>query len=36
LQRLHAGELTHFPSEVVDGGRVFVPTLSGITAFRGS
>ena len=35
LQRIHAGELTHFPSEVVDGGYVFVPTLTGITAFRG-
>jgi outer membrane protein assembly factor BamB len=35
LQRLHAGSLTHFPSEVVDGGYVFVPTLTGITAFRG-
>ena len=36
LQRIHAGPLTHFPSEVVDGGRVFVPTLRGITAFEGS
>ncbi len=35
VQRLHAGDLTHFPSEVVDGGMVFVPTLSGVTAFRG-
>jgi outer membrane protein assembly factor BamB len=35
LQRLHAGSLTHFPSETVDGGYVFVPTLTGITAFRG-
>ena len=35
VQRVHAGSLTHFPSEVVDGGMVFVPTLSGITAFRG-
>jgi outer membrane protein assembly factor BamB len=31
-----AGALTHFPSEVVAGNHVFVPTLSGITAFRGS
>jgi hypothetical protein len=31
-----AGSLTHFPSEVIDGNRVFVPTLSGITAFHGS
>jgi hypothetical protein len=35
VQRIHAGSLTHFPSLVVDGGHVFVPTLSGITAFRG-
>ncbi len=35
VQRLHAGSLTHFPSEVVDGGFVFVPTLDGVTAFRG-
>ena len=35
IQRIHAGTLTHFPSEVVDGGFVFVPTLTGITAFRG-
>jgi predicted secreted protein len=30
------GALTHFPSEVVDGNRIFVPTVSGITAIRGS
>jgi outer membrane protein assembly factor BamB len=36
LQRIHAGSLPHFPSEVVSGGWVFVPTLTGITAFRGS
>jgi YVTN family beta-propeller protein len=30
------GSYTHFPSEVVDGNRIFVPTLSGITAIRGS
>jgi outer membrane protein assembly factor BamB len=35
VQRIHAGTLTHFPSEVVDGGFVFVPTLAGITAFHG-
>jgi outer membrane protein assembly factor BamB len=35
VQRIHAGNLTHFPSAVVDGGYVFVPTMSGITAFRG-
>jgi hypothetical protein len=34
LQRLHAGSVSHFPSQVVDGGYVFVPTLTGITAFR--
>ena len=37
VQSSHAvGELTHFPSQVVSGNRVFVPTMSGITAFRGS
>ena len=35
VQKIHAGDLTHFPSEVVDGGYVFVPTLTGVTAFRG-
>ena len=35
VQRIHAGSLTHFPSQVVDGGFVFVPTLGGITAFHG-
>jgi outer membrane protein assembly factor BamB len=35
VQRIHAGDVSHFPSEVVDGGYVFVPTLSGITAFHG-
>jgi outer membrane protein assembly factor BamB len=35
VQRIHAGNLTHFPSQVVDGGFVFVPTLAGITAFHG-
>ena len=35
VQRIHAGDLTHFPSQVVDGGYVFVPTLSGVTAFHG-
>jgi outer membrane protein assembly factor BamB len=34
-QRIPAGSLTHFPSEVVDGGYVYVPTLSGVTAFHG-
>jgi outer membrane protein assembly factor BamB len=35
VQRIHAGSATHFPSEAVSGGMVFVPTLSGITAFAG-
>ncbi len=35
LQRLHAGALPHFPSQVVSGDWVFVPTLTGVTAFRG-
>ena len=35
LSRQHAGQLTHFPSQVVSGDWVFVPTLSGVTAFRG-
>src|SRR4029079_14819868 len=35
VQRIHAGDLTHFPSSVVDGGYVFVPTLNGIAAFQG-
>lgn len=33
---ISTGSLTHFPSEVVDGGRIYVPTLTGITAIRGS
>jgi outer membrane protein assembly factor BamB len=35
VQRLHAGSLPHFPSQVVSGDWVFVPTLDGVTAFRG-
>jgi outer membrane protein assembly factor BamB len=35
VQRISAGNLTHFPSSVVDGGFVFVPTLTGVTAFHG-
>ncbi len=35
VQRIAAGSHTHFPSVVVDGGHVFVPTLNGITAFHG-
>jgi outer membrane protein assembly factor BamB len=36
VQRISAGSLPHFPSETVDGGRVFVGTLSGVTSFKGS
>jgi outer membrane protein assembly factor BamB len=35
VQRIAAGAHTHFPSAVVDGGFVFVPTLTGVTAFHG-
>jgi outer membrane protein assembly factor BamB len=35
VQRIAAGGHTHFPSVTVDGGHVFVPTLSGIIAFEG-
>jgi outer membrane protein assembly factor BamB len=35
VQRIHANDLTPFPSQVVDGGFVFVPTLTGVTAFHG-
>jgi outer membrane protein assembly factor BamB len=34
--RYRAGPLPHFPSQVVSGRWVFVPTLRGVTAFRGS
>jgi len=34
VQRIAAGSHTHFPSVTVDGGHVFVPTLTGITAFH--
>jgi outer membrane protein assembly factor BamB len=30
------GSLTNFPSEVVEGGKVYVPTRSGVTAVHGS
>jgi outer membrane protein assembly factor BamB len=36
ISRHHAGPMPHFPSEVVSGPWVFVPTLEGVTAFRGS
>lgn len=35
VQRLAAGPMPHFPSQVVSGDWVFVPTLEGLTAFRG-
>jgi outer membrane protein assembly factor BamB len=35
IQSIHAGDLTHFPSSVVDWGFVFVPRLTGVTAFHG-
>jgi len=35
LSRQHAGTMPHFPSEVVSGDWVFVPTLGGVVAFRG-
>ncbi|MGH3443873.1 MAG: PQQ-binding-like beta-propeller repeat protein [Nocardioidaceae bacterium] len=36
LQRVHAGSLPHFPSQAVSGHWVFVPTLTGVTAFTPS
>jgi hypothetical protein len=36
ISRHHAGPMPHFPSEIVSGPWVFVPTLDGVTAFRGS
>lgn len=36
LSSISVGALPTFPSEVVDGNHIFVPTLSGITAIRGS
>ncbi|MFN8192792.1 MAG: PQQ-binding-like beta-propeller repeat protein [Nocardioidaceae bacterium] len=35
VQRIHAGPATHFPSQTLSGGMVFVPTLTGVTAFSG-
>ncbi|MGZ4443664.1 MAG: outer membrane protein assembly factor BamB family protein [Nocardioidaceae bacterium] len=35
VQHLAAGPMPHFPSQVVSGDWVFVPTLDGVTAFRG-
>ena len=36
LGRYHVGAMPHFPSQIVSGGWVFVPSLAGVTAFRGS
>lgn len=36
VERHHAGSMPHFPSQVVSGDWVFVPTLTGVTAFRGA
>lgn len=36
ITSISVGSFTHFPSEVVDGKRIFVPTLNGITSIRGS
>jgi polyvinyl alcohol dehydrogenase (cytochrome) len=36
IASIPVGSLPTFPSEVVDGNHVFVPTLTGITAIRGS
>jgi outer membrane protein assembly factor BamB len=33
---ISVGPLTHFPSQIVVGNRIFVPTLTGISAVRGS
>jgi outer membrane protein assembly factor BamB len=35
LSRHHAGPMPHFSSQIVSGDWVFVPTLDGVTAFRG-
>jgi hypothetical protein len=35
LRRLPAGPMPHFPSQIVSGNWVFVPTLQGVTAFQG-
>ncbi|MEP6816210.1 MAG: PQQ-binding-like beta-propeller repeat protein [Marmoricola sp.] len=36
VERHHAGSLPDFSSQIVSGDWVFVPTLTGVTAFRGS
>jgi outer membrane protein assembly factor BamB len=36
LASTSVGKFTHFPSEVADGHLILVPTLSGVTALRGS
>ena len=35
VQRLPAGPMPNFPTEIVSGNWVFVPTLDGVTAFHG-
>jgi hypothetical protein len=35
LRRLPAGPMPHVPSQIVCGNWVYVPTLQGVTAFRG-
>jgi outer membrane protein assembly factor BamB len=35
VRRLAAGPMPHFPSQIVCGNWVFVPTLQGVVAFRG-
>ena len=36
VERHPVGNLGHFPSEVVSGDWVFVPSMTGVTAFKGS
>lgn len=35
IERHHVGPMPHFPSQIVSGHWVFVPSLRGVTAFRG-
>lgn len=36
VDRVSAGSLTHFPSATISGPMIFVPTLTGVTAFTSS
>jgi len=36
IGRYHVGPMPHFPSQIVSGSWVFVPSLGGVTAFSGS